>query len=118
MVRRSDILISVEWSPLFHVKPSRDRFKKPGPLNLMELEMLNLKSLRIAVATTFAATLLTVNPLQAADDWFEQQRSISDGYSPVNTSAGAEGRQAPAASATNNSSWLEQQLSISDGYSP
>jgi hypothetical protein len=81
----------------------------------MEVEMLNLKSTRIAVAV---AALVTINPLQAADDWFEQQRSISDGYSPVNTSAGAEGRQGPAASATNNSSWLEQQLSISDGYSP
>lgn len=61
--------------------------------------MLNLEPIRIAVATTFAATLLTVNPLQAADDWFEQQRSISDGYCllPLDSKAGTSARRSKRA---------------------
>lgn len=75
--------------------------------------MLNLKSTRIAVAV--AATLFTINPLQASDDWFEQQRSISDGYSQPNEAAESQGKPGQV---TGDSSWFEQQRAMSDGYSP
>ncbi len=76
--------------------------------------MLNLEPIRIAVATTFAATLLTVNPLQAADDWFEQQRSISDGYSPP--ALGVESRYVGATLETSpQDEFLQGGLRITDG---
>jgi hypothetical protein len=75
--------------------------------------MLNRSNL-IRVAITFAA--VTVAAPTFADDasWLDEQRSISDGYSPANTSAGAEGRQGSQAPAPQ----LDEKLFMSDGYSP
>jgi hypothetical protein len=76
--------------------------------------MFNLKSIVLSAATlaTFAIT-----PLQAAGDWFEQQRSISDGGAYSALDAGAQGKRGVIV-ATSDSQWLEQQLAMSDGYSP
>jgi hypothetical protein len=83
----------------------------------MEVEMLNRSNL-IRVAITFAAITVAAPAFADNSSWLDEQRSISDGYSPSDTSAGAEGRQGFAPSRIGNSSWLERQLSISDGYSP
>ncbi|MGH8717945.1 MAG: hypothetical protein ACREV0_03235 [Burkholderiales bacterium] len=75
--------------------------------------MLNSSNL-IRVAITFAA--VTVAAPAFADDasWLDEQRSITDGYSPANTSAGAEGKQGSQAP----SPQLDEKLFMSDGYSP
>ena len=73
--------------------------------------MLNRSKL-IAAAIAFA---IVAAPAFAGDpSWLDEQRSISDGYSPANTSAGAEGRQGSQAPAPQ----LDEKLFISDGYSP
>jgi hypothetical protein len=83
----------------------------------MEVEMLN-RSKTIAVAITATFAFVAPQSFAANSSWLEEQLSISDGYSPVNTAAGPQGRPGLVASAASNSSWLEQQLSITDGYSP
>jgi hypothetical protein len=81
----------------------------------MEIEMLNRSNL-IRAAITFAAVTLAVPAFADDSSWLDEQRSISDGYSPANGNAGPQGKQGFMPTA--NSSWLEQQLAISDGYSP
>ena len=54
----------------------------------------------------------------ANDNWLEQQRSISDGYSAANFDAGAEGRKRVNHSSDGSPSWLDKQIGMSDGYSP
>ncbi len=59
----------------------------------------------------------------SANEWFEQQRSVSDGsaYATYDSiPAGVQGRPGPASVGADHhaaSSWLDRQLSASDGYS-
>ena len=75
--------------------------------------MLNRSNL-IRVAITFAA--ITVAAPTFADDssWLDEQRSISDGYSPPNSVTGAEGKKGAQAPAPQ----LDEKLFMSDGDSP
>ncbi|MBC7944793.1 MAG: hypothetical protein H7X91_05945 [Burkholderiales bacterium] len=58
-----------------------------------------------------------------ANEWFEQQRSASDGSAyanPESVPAGMQGRAGPVSVSAKyhaSSSWLDGQLSVSDGYS-
>jgi hypothetical protein len=74
--------------------------------------MFNLKSMVLSAATLAA---FAITPVQASD-WFEQQRSVSDGaaHFPLDTRAQGKGGVIVA----KLDQWLEQQLAISDGYSP
>jgi hypothetical protein len=77
----------------------------------MEVEMLNRSKLIGA-----AITLAFVSSYAVADNssWLDEQRSITDGYSPTQTSAGAEGKQGSQAP----SPQLDEKLFMSDGDSP
>jgi hypothetical protein len=74
--------------------------------------MLN-RSKFIAAAICIAFAL----PASANDNWLEEQRSISDGYSTPNAYAGPEGRKG-VDSATANVPSLDARLFMSDGDSP
>lgn len=80
----------------------------------------------IAVALTTAALAFAVTPVGAAgqsDDWFEQQRAITDGVSIQPEGApdkGARGRVGVPASlerqaGSSQEGWLERQRRVTDG---
>ncbi|MGH8728297.1 MAG: hypothetical protein ACREV9_09100 [Burkholderiales bacterium] len=75
--------------------------------------MLNRSNL-VRVAITFAAVTIAAPAFADDSSWLGEQRSISDGYSPNDTSAGAEGKQGSQAPAPQ----LDEKLFVSDGGSP
>lgn len=75
-----------------------------------------LKPIQTAIFASVTILAFTASSVQA-NDWFEQQRSMSDGsdYS-THDFAGVQGKSGSTSINGQQSSWLEQQLSISDGY--
>lgn len=79
-----------------------------------------LKPVKTAILLSVAISAFTATSAHA-NEWFEQQRSISDGSAYSNhdsTPAGVQGRPGPTSVNVNDSSsWLSLQLTMSDGYS-
>jgi hypothetical protein len=77
----------------------------------MEVEMLNRSKL---ISAAVALAFVSSHAVADNSSWLDEQRSISDGHSPSNISAGAEGKQGSQAP----SPQLDEKLFMSDGYSP
>lgn len=80
-----------------------------------------LKPVKTAILLSVAISAFTATSVHA-NEWFEQQRSASDGsvYSTHEAiPVGVQGRSGPGSVDVNDyesSSWLDRQLSMSDGY--
>ncbi len=82
-----------------------------------------LKPVKTAILLSVAMSAFTATSAHA-NEWFEQQRSASDGctYSTHDSNpVGVQGRSGPILVhakdyASSSSSWLDRQLGMSDGY--